>query len=337
MLGEVSMSDLTLLGPWVRRFLLEHLVAERNLARNTQCSYRDTLILLIPFAADKLRQSVDRLTLVDVSADLVRLFLADLEQSRQCTIATRNQRLTAIHALARFVGEHSPEHIAWCGQIRSIPFKKTTKAVILSLDKPEMDALLSSPDRQTAQGRRDHALLLFLYNSGTRATEAAQLLIGELNVVGCSVKIRGKGGKQRQCPLWPSTIEELKALIANRSTTARVFLNRCGHPITRFGIHDLVERYADKVQVQMSSLAGKRISPHTIRHTTATHLLRAGVDINTIRAWLGHVSIDTTNIYAEMDLEMKAKALAKCEVTDASQPRRHWRDDPALMTFLHSL
>jgi site-specific recombinase XerD len=331
------MSDLTLLGPWVRRFLLEHLVAERNLARNTQYSYRDALILLIPFVADKLHQSVDRLTLVDVSADLVRLFLADLEQSRQCTIATRNQRLTAIHALARFVGEHSPEHIAWCGQIRSIPFKKTTKAVIPSLDKPEMDALLSAPDRQTAQGRRDHALLLFLYNSGTRANEAAQLLIGELDLVGCSVKIRGKGGKQRQCPLWPSTIEELKALIANRSATARVFLNRCGHPITRFGIHDLVERYADKVQIQMSSLTGKRISPHTIRHTTATHLLRAGVDINTIRAWLGHVSIDTTNIYAEMDLEMKAKALAKCEVTDASQPTRHWRDDPALMTFLHSL
>jgi len=331
------MSDRTLLGPWVRRFLLEHLVAERNLARNTQCSYRDALTLLIPFVTDKLHRSVDRLTLVDVSADLVRLFLADLEQSRQCTIVTRNQRLTAIHALARFVGEHSPEHIVWCGQIRSIPFKKTSKAVIPSLDKPEMDALLSAPDRQTAQGRRDYALLLFLYNSGTRAQEAAQLLIGELDVVGCSVKIRGKGGKQRQCPLWPSTIEELKALIANRSTTARVFLNRCGHPITRFGIHALVERSADKVQVQMPSLAAKRVSPHTIRHTTATHLLRAGVDINTIRAWLGHVSLDTTNIYAEMDLEMKARALAKCEVTDASQPKRHWRDDPALMTFLHSL
>ena len=175
------MSDLTLLGPWVRRFLLEHLVAERNLARNTQRSYRDALTLLIPFVADKLHRSVDRLTLVDVSADLVRLFLADLEQSRQCTIATRNQRLAAIHALARFVGEHSPEHIAWCGQIRSIPFKKTSKAVIPYLDKPEMDALLSAPDRQTAQGRRDHALLLFLYNSGTRAQEAAQLLIGELD------------------------------------------------------------------------------------------------------------------------------------------------------------
>ena len=123
------MNDLTLLGPWVRRFLLEHLVAERNLARNTQRSYRDALTLLIPFVADKLHQSVDRLTVIDVSADLVRLFLADLEQSRNCSIATRNQRLAAIHALARFVGEHSPEHIAWCGQIRSIPFKKASKTV----------------------------------------------------------------------------------------------------------------------------------------------------------------------------------------------------------------
>ena len=138
MLGGISMNDLTLLGPWVRRFLLEHLVAERNLARNTLYSYRDALTLLIPFVAGKLHQSVDRLTLVDVSADLVRLFLADLEQSRQCTTATRNQRLTAIHSLARFVGERSPEHIVWCGQIRSIPFKQVSKAVIPSLAKPEM-------------------------------------------------------------------------------------------------------------------------------------------------------------------------------------------------------
>jgi integrase/recombinase XerD len=106
---------------------------------------------------------------------------------------------------------------------------------------------------------------------------------------------------------------------------------------TRFGIHALVERYVHKAQAQMPSLGAKRISPHTIRHSTATHLLRAGVDINTIRAWLGHVSLDTTNIYAEIDLEMKAKALAKCEVTDAGKPHRHWRDDPALMTFLRAL
>jgi site-specific recombinase XerD len=331
------MNDLTLLGPWVRRFLLEHLVAERNLARNTQRSYRDALVLLIPFIADKQHQSVDRLSVTNVSADLVRLFLTDLEQSRKCSIATRNQRLAAIHALARFVGEHSPEHIAWCGQIRSIPFKKTSRAIIPYLDKPEMDALLGAPDRQTAQGRRDHALLLFLYNSGARAQEAAQVLINDLDLSGYSVKIHGKGGKERQCPLWPSTVEELKPLIVNRSPAGCVFLNRCGHPITRFGIHALVERYVGIVQAQMPSLAAKRVSPHSIRHTTATHLLRAGVDINTVRAWLGHVSLDTTNIYAEIDLETKARALAKCEVTGTTRSKRHWRDDPALMTFLHTL
>jgi integrase/recombinase XerD len=331
------MNDMALLGPWVRRFLLEHLVAERNLARNTQRSYRDALTLLIPFVAGKLKQSVDRLAVVDVSPDLVRLFLADLEQARECGINTRNQRLAAIHALARFVGEHSPEHIAWCGQIRSIPFKKSRKVVIPYLDKPQMDGLLGAPDRRTAQGRRDHALLLFLYNSGARAQETAQLLVGELDLAGRSVKIRGKGGKERHCPLWPSTAGELSDLVAHRSLEACVFLNRCGHPVTRFGIHTLVKRYVRRAQITMPSLATKRISPHTIRHTTATHLLRAGVDINTVRAWLGHVSLDTTNIYAEIDLEMKAKALAKCEVTETSMQKRHWRDDPALMTFLRAL
>ena len=305
------MNDCTLLGPWVRRFLLEYLVTERNFAHNTQCSYRDALILLIPFVADKLSKSVDRLTVLDLSADMVRLFLADLEQSRRCSIATRNQRLAAVHALARFVGEHSPEHIAWCGQIRSIPFKKSNRAVVPYLEKSQMDALLSAPDRTTNQGCRDHALLLFLYNSGARAHEAAQLLICELDMDGRSAKIRGKGRKERHCPLWPSTIEELKDLIANRLPTEYVFLNRCGHPMTRFGIYALVKRYAIKLQVQMPSLAAKRISPHTMRHSTASHLLRAGVDINTVRAWLGHVSLDTTNIYAEIDLEMKAMALAR--------------------------
>ena len=126
-----------------------------------------------------------------------------------------------------------------------------------------MDALLAAPDRETAQGRRGHALLLFLYNSGARAEEAAQLLIGELDLAGASVKIRGKGGKERCCPLWPSTVGELTALLAGRSPTARIFLNRCGHPITRFGIHTLVERYVRKSLVQMPSLATKRIGPHT--------------------------------------------------------------------------
>jgi integrase/recombinase XerD len=196
------MTDETL-GPWIRRFLLEHVVAERNLARNTQHGYRDALCQLIPFVAKQSRKSVDRLHVVDISADRVRLFLTDIEVSRHCAIATRNQRLAAIRALAGFVGEHSPIHIEWAGQIRSIPFKKTGKAVIPYLEKPEIDALLAAPDPRTAQGRRDHALLLFLYNTGARASEAAQVKIADLDLNGASVKIIGKGGKQRFCPLWP--------------------------------------------------------------------------------------------------------------------------------------
>ena len=331
------MSDSALLGPWVRRFLLEHVVGECNLARNTQHSYRDALRLLIPFVAQKRKTPVDRLAVVDVSADLVRCFLADLEASRHCCIATRNRRLAAIRALARFVGGHSPVHIAWCGQIRSIPFKKTGKAVVPYLEKPEMDALLAAPDRRTTQGCRDHALLLFLYNSGARASEAAQLKIIDVDRHAACVKITGKGGKQRLCPLWQATLTALAALIDERPGNSPVFLNRSGRSITRFGIYTLVERHALTACTKFPSLASKRVSPHSIRHSCATHLLRAGVDINTIRGWLGHVSIDTTNIYAEIDLEMKAKALAKCTLADDSNPRKRWRDQPALMDFLRTL
>jgi site-specific recombinase XerD len=182
-------------------------------------------------------------------------------------MATRNQRLAAIHALARFVGERRPEHLAGCGQVRSIPFKKASQTWIPSLDKPEMDALLGAPDRPTLQGRRDHALLLFLYNSGARAPAAAQMLISELDLAGCSVKIRGKGGKERQCPLWPGTVEEVKPLLVKRSPASNVFLNRCGHPITRFGIYAVIERYVRRIQTQMPSLvsSGSVRTPYAIQ------------------------------------------------------------------------
>ena len=148
--------------------------------------------------------------------------------------------------------------------------------------------------------------------------------------------IRGKGNKPRSCPLWASTVSELLPLIGQRSASEHVFLNRRGQPLTRFGIHALVERYAARVAEKLPSIAKKRVSPHTIRHTTATHLLRAGVDINTIRSWLGHVSVDTTNVYAEVDLEMKAKALAACEIKN-EQPKKRWREDKGLMEFLKKL
>lgn len=331
------MRETTSLGPWIRRFLLEHLVSERNLAANTRCSYRDTLCQLLPFVSVRLHKAVDRLAVVDVSSKLVREFLGDVESSRGCGIATRNQRLAAIHALARFIGEHSPEHLAWCAQVRCVPYKKGTHATVPYLDKAEIDALLACPNRRTQQGRREYALLLFLYNTGARASEASELTIRDLHLDYACVNILGKGRKRRQCPLWPATVGELRELVMDRSLQENVFLNRCGQPMTRFGVHALVGRTAQKTQGAMPSLATKRVSPHSIRHSTATHLLSSGVEINTVRAWLGHASLETTNVYAEINLEGKARALAKCEVTTDQAPNKRWRAEANVMQFLRTL
>ena len=229
----------------------------------------------------------------------------------------------------------------WCAQIRRIPFKRAWKTSVPYMEKEEIDELLRAPDRATKHGQRDYALLLFLYNSGARATEAARLMIDDLtwDATGTgSVKIRGKGRKVRLCPLWKKTMAELGPLIRGRDANDPMFLNRYRDPITRLGIHTLVARHAGTAAIKVPSLKTKRISPYTIRHTTATHLLRAGVDLNTIRAWLGHVSLDTTNIYAETDLAMNAKALAACDPRGGNRPiRKKWRDDPSIMEFLRTL
>ncbi|MBO9172401.1 MULTISPECIES: tyrosine-type recombinase/integrase, partial [unclassified Rhizobium] len=232
--------------------------------------------LLLPFASKQGGCAIDRMTVEALTPAVVRKFLDHLEHDRRCSEATRNQRLATIHSLARYIGMRSPVHLAWCSDVRAIPFKKTAKASIGYLEKAEMDALLGQPDRRTNLGVRDHTPFLFLYNSGARADEAARLTIGSLQL-GTS-------------------------------------------PLTRFGIHRIITQYAAAASKMVPSLATKRVSPHTIRHTTAVHLLRAGVDINTIRAWLGHVSLDTTNIYAEVDLEMKAKALAKVDISGLKEP-----------------
>jgi integrase/recombinase XerD len=286
------MNNAILVGPWIRRFLLEHIISERNLSHNTQRSYRDTLALLLPFASARLHKPIERLSVTDLCAETIRSFLADLEKSRSCGIATRNQRLAAIRSFARFVAMQSPENIGWAGVIRSIPFKKASQRPVPYLEKPEMDGLLNAPDQRTVQGRRDYVLLLFLYNTGARADEVAHVLVGDLHLAirpqdYSSVDIRGKGNKLRCCPLWPQTVKRLKDLVDNRASAEKVFLNRRQEPITRSGIYQVVERYAMQVAKQIPSLATKRVNPHTIRHTAATHLLRAGVDINTIQglAW----------------------------------------------------
>lgn len=328
------------LGTWLRRFLEEHCF-ERGLSRNTVNSYRDALILLLPFAAARTRRSVDRLGLDDLNAECVREFLGHLEASRGCSPQTRNQRLAAIRSFARYVATGNPEQLDWCSRICAIPLKKAVAAPVGYLEKPEMDALLAVPDRATAQGRRERALLEFLYNSGARVSEAVQLTVGDLRLGDGSASqplavLKGKGGKLRQCPLWERTARTLAELVAGRSVDEAVFLNRLGAPITRSGILKLVRRCAARAATQVRSLEAKRITPHTIRHTTACHLLRAGVDINTIRAWLGHANLSTTNVYAEIDLETKARAIACCALSDP-EPATSWKDDQQLMDFLRSL
>lgn len=264
------MNDRALMGPWVRSFRIEHLVSERNLSRNTQASYRDTLTLLLPFASEHSGRAIDRMTVEDLTPTVVRKFLDHVEDVRGCSGVTRNHRLATVYSLAKFVGMRSPVHISWATGIRSIPFKKTAKNVIGYLERAEIDSLLKAPDRRTALGDRDHAVLLFLYNSGARADEAAGLLIGNLHLKGSpAVRIMGKGNKWRLCPLWPATVTALSRLVTGRNETEPVFLGRRNERMTRFGIHRLVAHYARLASRSTPSLSVKRVSPHIIRHASA--------------------------------------------------------------------
>jgi len=331
------MSDPITLGPWLRRFLCEHIVTERNLSQNTRKSYRDTFSLLLPFIGHKLRKPVDRLAVCDLTSRHVLQFLSHLEEDRGCSAQTRNQRLAAIRAFARFVGSRDPAHVEWCGHIRAIAAKKSMPQPVGWLTKAEMQAMLSVPDRKTSRGKSEYALLLFLYNTGARVSETTQLKVRDLQIGRGNgghdlATLYGKGGKTRQCPLWPETERALACEIGGRAADDAVFVSRLGKPYTRFGVYRLTERCA----ARMPELAGRTITPHVIRHTTACHLVLAGVDINTVRAWLGHVSISTTNIYAEIDLTLKARAVALCEIAQP-QPGPSWKQDKDLMAFMKSL
>jgi len=332
------------LAPYVRRFLLEHVVADRCLSRNTQKSYRDAIRLLLQFLAQHYCVDATRLTVEQLTVDAVRAFLAHRQEEHANSAVTRNHRLAVIHTFLRFVGRQTPELLDLAAQVQGVPQQRTASGPVAYLEKEEMDALLDTPDRQRPQGYRDYAILLFLYNTGARAQEVADVTVEDLNLHSSPcVRIHGKGNKMRICPLWPHTVKVLRGLLDQRigePPETPMFLNVRGEPMTRFGIHTLVERTVGRAAEQVPSLQTKRVSPHTIRHTCAVHLLRSEVDINTIRAWLGHVSLETTNRYAEVDLEMKAKAVATCAVTSAHKGTdggKPWRKDRDIMAFLASL
>lgn len=329
-------------GYWLHRFFIEFLTVIRNMSTNTITSYRDTFKLMLPMIAEATKKSADNVAILDLTYERITDFLSYIEKERNCSIRTRNQRLAAIKAFANYVAMQKPEYLDWCRITKSIPAKKMIKKEIQYLEKNEMNAILNAPSKKTRQGIRDFAILLFMYNTGARADEVASLKIRDIYLPNNKketpfVRIIGKGNKERRCPLWKKTCDTISLLIDERDSNSPVFLNRYNEPITRFGIYEMVHRYALVAAAKIPSIAEKTVTPHSIRHTTATHLLQSGVDIDTIRKWLGHVSIDTTNIYAEINMEMKAAALKKCEEPVISTPKKKWSDNKDLMSFLDSL
>ena len=334
------MTDPENLAPWLRRFPAECIVTERGLARLTRCGYRDTFVLLVPFIGTRARKPPGRLTLDDLSSRRVPAFLDHLEEARGCSVQTRNRRLSAIRALAGIKAGRQPARPEWASAIRAIAVKKATPQPVGRLGKDEMTAMLAVPDRRRERGRVEHALLLFLRNTGARVSGATALTVGDLEFGGGGerhglVTLHGKGGKRRQCPLWPRTEAVLAELVAGRvggDGENAVFPSRHRQPCTRHGIYRLVERCAARVP----ALGGRKITPHQLRHSCACHLLGSGARINTIRAWLGHAGLETTGIHAGTDPGMKAGAMA---LTDAAEPGpdRPWKEKKGLMAFLEAL
>ena len=332
------MNNRSILGSWLRSFFAQYLTLERNLAVNTVKSYRDSIAMMLTYISANSRKPVDRLSLHDLTSQRVLEFLDHLESERGCSVQTRNQRLSAIHVFARYVASRDPEWVEWSSSIRSISSKRASPTPISWLTREQMQAMLAVPDISKSKGCIEYALLLFLYNTGARASEAAAVTVGNLSLAvqtnghHASVEILGKGNKLRQCLLWPRTEEALIALIKGKSADAPVFTSRYQKPYTRFGVYRLVERSAAAVP----ELADRKITPHVIRHTCACHMLHSGIDLNTVREWLGHVNLDTTNIYAQIDLQTKIKAMEICDTLE-QPPTTSWEPSGTVLQFLDSL
>jgi site-specific recombinase XerD len=321
-------------------FFHDWLVEQRNVSHHTVLSYRDSWRMFLRFVAVQKATTVARLKMDDLTEVRVLAFLEDIEQVRKSSIGTRNCRLAALHSFFSFVADREPLAAAQCAAVLRIPNKKTTKAETDGLDEEEITAILSQPDRSKIEGQRDHVLLAVLYNTGARIQEALDLSSQSVRWESpFQVRLLGKGRKERRCPLWPETVELLKALLKRkpRGEGEPIFVNRYGQPLKASGVRFKLKQYVAAAAQKVPSLAGKRVSPHKFRHATAVSLVAAGVDVTVIREWLGHESLDTTNIYARTSLETKRKALEK--VAPSARPAKppRWKSEVDLLAWLDSL
>ncbi len=316
------------------------LVEQRNASHRTVQSYRDGWRLFLRFTAKRRKRQWQAFSLRISTETDVLSFLNHIEHERHSTTITRNCRLAALRSFFSFVAEHEPLAAKQCSEVLHVPFKRATRRAMVYLDSAEVASILSQPERSSPEGQRDHALLSLLYNTGSRIQEALNLRPQDLYLKSpAHVRLMGKGQKERISPIWPETAELLTSLIErnNVGPDERLFINRYGTPLSASGFRFRLRQYVRSATAKQPTLSQKRITPHVFRHTTAVHLVAAGVDVTVIRSWLGHAHLDTTNHYAQANLETKRKALEQVDPSLRSSKPPRWKREVDLLAWLDSL
>ena len=328
----------TTLAPLLQRFFTQRLMQQRQASPHTISSYRDSFRQFLKFVQQRLRKPPSRLSFEEIDAPLIMSFLDELEKHQGLSVRSRNLRLTAIHSFFRYAAFEAPAHSAQIQRVLAIPSKCFTRTLVQFLIRPEVDALLAAPDQFTWSGRRDHAFLLVAVQTGLRLSEMTGLKRADLIVgAGAHLRVIGKGRKERCTPLARSTLAVLKAWLREppRGDGDVLFPNAQGKRLSVHGVQYLLTKHRMAASTVCPSLKEKRVTVHRLRHTMAMDLLQAGVDRSVIALWLGHESVETTQIYLEATLAMKERALAKT-LPPHGRPGRYQPGDQ-LLGFLNSL
>jgi site-specific recombinase XerD len=329
---------MTNLAPLLERFFTQRLMQQRKASPHTIKSYRDTFRQFLTFAQRRLHQPPSRLDFEQIDAPLVTTFLEELEKQRGLTVRSRNLRLTAIHSFFQYASFELPDHAEQIQRVLAIPSKRFTRPLVSFLSRPEIDALLAAPDRSTWSGRRDHAFILTAVQTGLRLSEITGLKREDLSLgAGANVRVIGKGRKERCVPLAKSTRKVLKAWLreSQRGEDHVLFPSVRGKRLSVQGVQYLLNKHRVAASKVCASLKHKRVTVHRLRHTTAMDLLQAGIDRSVIALWLGHESVETTQIYLEATLAMKEKALSK--ITPPKGKPGRFKPGDRLLSFLNSL
>jgi len=328
----------TLLAPSLQAWFTDRLITQRNSSPETIAAYRDTFRLLLCFAREQTGKQPFELDLDDLDAPVIGAFLNHLEHVRGNSPRTRNARLGAIHSFYRFAAVEHPEHAATIARVMAIPTKRYERNTVSYLDLDEIKALLAAPDRGTWLGRRDHALLLLMIQTGVRVSELVGLRVPDVHLgAGAHCRVTGKGRKKRSPTLTGETAAVLRQWLKERKGDLDdpLFPTRQGQPLSRYTVGALLSKHATTAAASCPSLTAKRVTPHTLRHTNAMLLRAKDVDIATIALWLGHESTETTHIYEHADPALKEKAIARTAPLGAKPGR--YRPSDTLLAFLESL